>query len=132
MTVDNQQIEVIDPANKLGSHSARSIGNAPFQIVVGNVGESTIEGFEFEFRALIGNNLEIGGNYTDIMDAYVDTSATIEEPRADAGSIPTGLEPRSQLPLMPDQTYNLYVAYSPETPILGGSANFSVQLQPCR
>ena len=125
MTVDNQQIEVIDPANKLGTFSSQ-FGNAPFQVVVGNVGESTIEGFELEFRALIGDNLEIGGNYTDIMDAYVDTSPTIDEPRADAGSIPTGLEPRSQLPLMPDQTYNLYLEYSPETPILGGSVNFRV------
>ena len=77
-------------------------------------------------RALIGDNLEIGGNYTNIMDAYVDTIETISEPRADAGSIPTGLEPRSQLPLMPDQTYNLYLEYSPETPLLGGSANFRI------
>ena len=123
MTVDNQQIEVIDPANKLGTFSSQ-YGNAPFQVTVGNVGESTIEGFELEFRALIGDNLEVGGNYTDIMDAYVDTVPTIDEPRADAGVVPTGLEPRSQLPLMPDQTYNLYLEYSPETPILGGSANF--------
>ena len=47
MTVDNQQIEVIDPANKLGTFSSQ-FGNAPFQVVVGNVGESTIEGFELD------------------------------------------------------------------------------------
>ena len=35
----------------------------------------TIDGFDIEFRALIGDNFEVGGNYTDIMDAYVDASA---------------------------------------------------------
>ena len=123
MTTEDQQIEVIDPANKLGTFSS-NYGNAPFQVVVGNVGDSDIEGFEFEFKALIGDNAEIGGNFTRTIKNEVVTQATISEPRSDAGSIPTGLEPVSRLPLMPDKNFNLYLEAFSESEILGGEVNF--------
>ena len=127
MSVDNQQVEVVDPANKLGTYSSE-YGNAPFQITIGNVGESSIKGYELEFQALLTENLEIGGNYTKIKTAQVLTSPIIDEPRADAGVIPSGLKPISQLPLMPDESYNLYLEYNTGD-FMGGEGQFRLSFQ---
>ena len=75
MKWNDMQIEVTDPSNSLGTISVTDgngdplYGNVPFQIVVGNVGDATVKGFDMELKALLGENFEIGGNFTDIQDA---------------------------------------------------------------
>ena len=36
--------------------------------MVGNVGDATVKGFDLDFKALIGDNMEFGFNLTDIRD----------------------------------------------------------------
>lgn len=128
----DMQIEVTDPSFNLGSFSEVDengdplFGSVPFQVVVGNVGDASVEGFDMEFRALLGENLEIGGNLTDIQDAFVNAPAFYDEPRAAGGTIPSGLDAQSALPLFADQSYSLYAQYSGIN-IMGGQA--SVRLQ---
>jgi len=132
MTWNDMQIEVTDPSNSLGTISVTDgngdalYGNVPFQIVVGNVGDATVKGFDMELKALLGENFEIGGNLTDIQDAYVNAPAFYDEPRAQGGQIASGLNPQSQLPLFADQSYSLYLQYSGLN-IMGGEATFRLQ-----
>lgn len=95
----DMQIEVTDPSFNLG---------IPFQIVVGNVGDATVEGHDIDFKALVTDNLEVGFNYTGISNAYVEAPAFYDEPRAEGGKIASGLEPTSALPLFADSSYSLY------------------------
>ena len=99
----DMQLEVTDPSFNLG---------IPFQIVVGNVGDGTVKGFDMELKALLGDNLEVGFNLTDIQDAYVEAPEFYDEPRAEGGQIASGLEARSELPLFADQSYSMYLEYS--------------------
>ncbi|MGB1440050.1 MAG: TonB-dependent receptor domain-containing protein, partial [Luminiphilus sp.] len=132
MKWNDMQIEVTDPSNSLGTISVTDgngdalYGNVPFQIVVGNVGDATVKGFDMELKALLGENFEIGGNFTDIQDAYVNAAAFYEEPRAQGGQIASGLNPQSQLPLFADQSYSLYMQYSGLN-LMGGETSFRLQ-----
>ena len=132
MKWNDMQIEVTDPSNSLGTISVTDAngdalyGNVPFQIVVGNVGDATVKGFDMELKALLGENFEIGGNFTDIQDAYVNAAAFYEEPRAQGGQIASGLNPQSQLPLFADQSYSLYMQYSGLN-LMGGETSFRLQ-----
>lgn len=132
MKWNDMQIEVTDPSNSLGTISVTDgngdplYGNVPFQIVVGNVGDATVKGFDMELKALLGENFEIGGNFTDIQDAYVNAAAFYEEPRAQGGQIASGLNPQSQLPLFADQSYSLYMEYSGLN-LMGGETSFRLQ-----
>ena len=103
MQWQDMQIEVTDPSFNLG---------IPFQIVVGNVGDATVKGFDMELKALLGENLEVGFNLTEIADAYVEAPAFYDEPRAEGGKIASGLEAESALPLFADKSYSLYMEYS--------------------
>ena len=82
------QIEVTDPSFNLASYSEVDgngdplYGSIPFQIVVGNVGDAKVKGFDIDFKALIGDNMEFGFNLTDIRDAYVEAPEFYDEPRA--------------------------------------------------
>ena len=113
----DMQIEVTDPSFNLG---------IPFQIVVGNVGDATVKGFDVELKALLGENFEIGFNLTDIQDAYVEAPAFYDEPRAEGGKIASGLEPKSALPLFADQSYSMYLEYSGIN-LFGGEGAFRLQ-----
>jgi outer membrane receptor protein involved in Fe transport len=132
MKWNDMQIEVTDPSNALGTFSVQDengdplYGNIPFQIVVGNVGNATVKGFDLEFKALVTDNLEVGFNLTDIQDAYVDGQEFYDEPRAQGGKVPSGLQPRSSLPLFADTSYYLYADYSGIN-ILGGEAGIRLQ-----
>jgi len=117
MTWNDMQIEVTDPSFNLG---------IPFQVVVGNVGDATVKGFDIEFKAVLGENLEVGFNFTDIQDAYVQAPQFYDEPRAPGGQIASGLEPQSALPLFADQSYSLYLEYS-DINLFGGSGAFRLQ-----
>jgi len=118
MKWEDMQIEVTDPASKFFS--------APFQIVVGNVGTGNIEGFDLEFKALITENLEIGMNLTDIQDAYVTAPSTFPDERAESGSVPSGLEGETGLPLFADQSYSIYAEYSGIN-LFGGAGALRIQ-----
>ncbi len=132
MKWNDMQIEVTDPSNALGTFSVQDengepiYGNIPFQIVVGNVGNATVKGFDLEFKALVTDNLELGFNLTDIQDAYVDGQEFYEEPRAQGGQVPSGLQPRSDLPLFADTSYYLYAEYSGIN-LFGGEAGIRLQ-----
>ena len=52
------QIEVIDPSFAFGE---------PFQIVVGNVGDAEVTGFDLDLKALLGDSFEVGLNYNHLL-----------------------------------------------------------------
>jgi len=103
----DMQNEVTDPSNSLGSYD-ENLQNIPFQIVVGNVGDATVNGWDIDLKALIGDNFEIGFNMTQISKAYVEAQAFYDEPRVPGGQIPSGLDPRSALPLFADKSWSFY------------------------
>jgi outer membrane receptor protein involved in Fe transport len=108
----DMQIEVTDPSNQLGSLSGGEYPNIPFQIVVGNVGDATVKGYDIELVALLGENLEVGFNMTDISEAEVSAAQFYDEPRAIGGSVPSGLEPSQALPLFADLSWYAYAELS--------------------
>lgn len=108
----DMQIEVTDPSNQLGSLSGGAYPNIPFQIVVGNVGNAEVEGYDLELKALLNDNFEIGFNMTEISDAYVNAAQEYPEPRAIGGTVPSGLDAQSELPLFADTSFYLYAEYS--------------------
>ena len=132
MTWNDMQIEVTDPSFNLASFSPVDgngdpiYGSIPFQVVVGNVGDATVKGFDIDFKALIGDNMEFGFNLTDIRDAYVEAPKFYDEPRAEDGQIPSGLDPQSALPLFADRSYSMYFEYS-GIELMGGEGAFRLQ-----
>ena len=108
----DMQIEVTDPSNQLGSLSGGEYPNIPFQIVVGNVGDATVKGYDIELVALLGENFEVGFNMTDISEAEVSAAQFYDEPRAIGGQVPSGLEPTQALPLFSDLSWYAYAEYS--------------------
>lgn len=113
----DMQLEVTDPSFNLGE---------PFQVVVGNVGDATIEGFDIDMKALIGDNLEVGFNMTSITDAYVEAPAFYDEPRVASGQIESGLDANAALPLFADESYSLYAQLSGMS-LLGGEGSLRLQ-----
>jgi len=122
----DMQIEVTDPSNQLGALSGGVYQNIPFQIVVGNVGDAEVDGYDLEFKALLSENFEVGFNMTDIQDAYVNAAQVYDDPRAIGGQVPSGLEPQSDLPLFADNSYYLYAEYSGIN-AFGGQAGIRIQ-----
>ena len=108
----DMQIEVTDPSNQLGSLSGGEYPNIPFQIVVGNVGDATVKGYDIELVALLGENFEVGFNMTDISEAEVSAAQFYDEPRAIGGQVSSGLEPTQALPLFSDLSWYAYAEYS--------------------
>jgi len=106
----DMQIEVVDPSNGLSAFGGD--GNVPFQVVVGNVGDATVKGWDLDLKALLGENVEIGFNMTKISQAFVEGKPFYDEPRVPGGQIPSGLEPRSSLPLFADQSWSVYADLS--------------------
>jgi iron complex outermembrane receptor protein len=117
MTWEDMQGEVTDPSFAFG---------VPFQVVVANVGEATVKGFDIELKALLGENFEVGFNMTDIQDAYVNAPPFFDDPRAEGGKIDSGLEAETPLPLFADQSYSLYLDYSGIN-LFGGTGAFRLQ-----
>ena len=70
--------------------------------------------------------MEFGFNLTDIRDAYVEAPAFYDEPRAEGGQIPSGLDPQSALPLFADRSYSMYFEYS-GIELMGGEGAFRLQ-----
>jgi len=122
----DMQIEVTDPSNQLGILSGGAYPNIPFQIVVGNVGDATVKGYDIEMKALLGENFEVGFSLTDITRASVSAAQVYDEPRAVGGQVPSGLDPQSALPLFADTSYYIYAEYSGLN-VLGGTGGFRLQ-----
>ncbi len=117
MEWQDMQLEVTDPSFNLG---------IPFQIVVGNVGDATVKGFDVDFKMLVTDNLEVGFNYTGIHDAYVEAPAFYDEPRAPGGTIASGLDPSSALPLFADRSFSFYGQLSGLN-VFGGDGSLTLQ-----
>jgi len=100
MNWENMQLEVVDPSNTLG---------IPWQMVVANVGDAEVTGYDIDMKAVIGSNIEVGYNRTVINDADVKAPAFYEEPRVPGGQIASGLDPSQALPMFADVSYSLYV-----------------------
>ena len=100
MNWENMQLEVVDPSNTLG---------IPWQMVVANVGDAEVTGYDIDMKAVIGSNIEVGYNRTVINDADVTAPAFYEEPRVPGGQIASGLDPSQALPMFADVSYSLYV-----------------------
>ena len=115
----NMQIEVIDPSFAFGE---------PFQIVVGNVGDAEVTGFDLDLKALLGDSLEVGLNYNHLSDSFVNAPEFYEEPRVDGGQIETGLDGRATLPLFPDRSYSLYANLN-DIQLFGGTGTLTLQHQ---
>ena len=115
----NMQIEVIDPSFAFGE---------PFQIVVGNVGDAEVTGFDLDLKALLGDSFEVGLNYNHLSDSFVNAPEFYEEPRVDGGQIETGLGGRATLPLFPDRSYSLYANLN-DIQLFGGTGTLTLQHQ---
>jgi len=122
----DMQIEVTDPSNQLGILSGGAYQNVPFQIVVGNVGDATVKGYDVEMKALLGENFEVGFNLTDISKATVSALQEYEDPRVIGGTVSSGLDPSAALPLFADTSYYLYAEYSGLN-LFGGTGGIRLQ-----
>ncbi len=113
------QLEVTDPSFNIGE---------PFQVVVANLGDATVEGIDIDFTAAVSEELVIGFNMTYIDTAEVEAPATFPDARFDGGQATLGLEPKSDLPLFADLAWSAYAEYSWATDWFGDDEAY-VRLQ---
>ncbi len=115
MKWDNYQLEVIDPSNvPCGAPNAQPapLCGQPFQVVVGNVGDATSEGFEVQLDALLTENISAGFNAT-----WLD--ATLDDGFNFAVEVPAG----SRLPLTSEFQGSFYFQYDWNVDWFGGRAD---------
>ncbi|MDE0759262.1 MAG: TonB-dependent receptor [Pseudomonadales bacterium] len=117
MNWENMQLEVVDPSTTLG---------IPWQMVVANVGDAEVTGYDIDMKAVIGNNIEVGYNRTVINDASVTAPAFFEESRVPGGQIASGLDPSQALPMFADVSYSLYVQIA-GIKLFGGESSLRFQ-----
>lgn len=113
------QLEVTDPSFNIGQ---------PFQVVVANLGDATVEGLDMDFTAAVSEALVVGFNMTYIDTAEVEAPATFPDARFDGGVASLGLEPTSDLPLFADLAWSAYAEYSWATDWFGDDEAY-VRLQ---
>jgi outer membrane receptor protein involved in Fe transport len=104
MQWEDYQIEVVDPSfQPCGPGEIPDVDfcDQPFQVLVGNVGDAEQFGVEFDFRAVAGDNLDLGLNLT-YLDAKTseDFTVTLDVPKG------TGL------PNVPDWKLNTFAQYN--------------------
>jgi hypothetical protein len=90
------------------------------------VGDAEVKGYDLELKALLGENLEVGFNMTDIQDAFVEGQQEYDDPRVIGGTVSSGLDPQSALPLFADTSYYLYAEYS-GIDMFGGTGGVRLQ-----
>ncbi|MEM1412898.1 MAG: TonB-dependent receptor, partial [Pseudomonadota bacterium] len=115
MKWEDYQLEVVDPSNTpCGAPNAQPEPNCglPFQVVVGNVGDATSEGFEVQLDAQITANFTGGFNAT-----WID--ATLDDGFEFAIAVPAG----ARLPLTPEFQGSLYLQYDWDINWFDGLAN---------
>ncbi|MEH6586593.1 MAG: TonB-dependent receptor [Halioglobus sp.] len=108
------QLEVTDPSNQT------PVGE-PFQVVVANLGDATVEGIDLDLKAAITENFEIGFNMTYIDKAEVEAPASYPDDRFPGGEVSLGLEPVTPLPLFADESWSGYAEYSWDMAMFGGT-----------
>ncbi|MFT4823552.1 MAG: iron complex outermembrane receptor protein [Halioglobus sp.] len=113
------QLEVADPSFAIGE---------PFQVVVANLGDASVEGIDMDFTAAVSEGLRVGFNLTYIDKAEVEAPATIADDRFEGGQASLGLEPTSELPLFADLAWSAYAEYSWATDWFGDDEAY-VRLQ---
>lgn len=122
MQWNDYQLEVIDPSNRpCGAPNAppEPFCGQPFQVVVGNVGDATSQGFEVQMDAIITQNFTAGFNY-QWLDATLDDGFDFGQP------VPAG----SRLPLVAEQEGSIYGQYDWDLDWFDGLVNgFYARLQ---
>jgi outer membrane receptor for ferric coprogen and ferric-rhodotorulic acid len=126
MTWDDTQVQVVDPAKEYFGET--------FVYVVGNLGDAEVEGFDIDITALLGDRVRVGFTYNDITKAELSAVTAVPDERAvgpgfeEQGMVPTGLEPKQDLPLFADKSWSAYIEYSQDLSWFGGSNGY-VRLQ---
>ena len=134
------QLEMTDPSNnivrpppesdpcQLPDADANYCKNQPFQDVVVNAGNATVKGVDFDMKALLGENLQIGFNITKIDEAIVSGDASFPDDRFAGGQVDIGLGSGLTLPMFADVAYSMYLEYgSPVSFMGGGDATLRIQ-----
>ena len=117
------QMPIADPA--------KVAFGAPYNSMVANVGDATIEGFDLDVKAILGENLEIGFSLNDTTKAELKAITSVPDERAVGpdfevqGQIPLGLAANQQLPLYPDQSWSAYIEYSQDLNWFGGGNGYA-------
>jgi len=104
MQWEDYQIEVVDPSfQPCGPTEIPDVDNCsqPFQVVVGNVGDAEQLGIEADFRAVAGDNLDLGLNLT-YLDAKTSEEFTVSL------VVPKG----TPLPNVPEWKLNAFAQYN--------------------
>jgi outer membrane receptor protein involved in Fe transport len=118
MTWDDTQMPIADPAHQ-------AYFGTVYNSMVANVGDATVNGFDLDVRAILGDHVEIGFTYSNTTKAELKSITSVADERAVGdtfpksgepievqGQIPLGLDPIQQLPLYPDQSWSAYIEYS--------------------
>ena len=116
MSWSDMQLELTDPSFSIGE---------PWQAVVANLGDGTVNGMDVDLKALVGN-IQFGFNMTNIFDSYVEPMMSYPDARFEGGQADLGLDPKSSLPLFGDMAYSLYTEYSGPINLFGeGTEGFA-------
>jgi iron complex outermembrane receptor protein len=134
MTWDDTQMPIADPAHQ-------AYYGTFYNSMVANVGDATVNGFDLDVRAILGDHVEIGLTYSNTIKAELKSITSVADERAVGdtfpksgepievqGQIPLGLDPIQQLPLYPDQSWSAYIEYSHNLSWFGGGKGY-VRLQ---
>lgn len=111
---EDYQLEVTDPSFNFGE---------PFQTVVTNVGDATVDGIDFELTAVPTSGLEVGLSGTWIMKNETDDRFTVSDPRIPTATV-LDLPAGSRLPLVADWNVAGYAEYGWPVNLMGGSNAF--------
>lgn len=113
------QLEVTDPSFSIGE---------PFQVVVSNLGDATVEGIDIDLKAAITQNFELGFNMTYLDKAEVEAPESYPDDRFPGGEASLGLQAVTPLPLFSDESWSAYAEYSWNMNLFDGSDMY-VRLQ---
>lgn len=111
------QLEVLDPSFFVGEL---------FQTVVANVGDSVINGVDFEFAAVPLDGMEIGANGSYLIKNETNEDFFVSDPRApDLATL--NLPKGTRLPLVADLNLSAYLNYTWPVSFVDGEAFFRFQ-----
>ncbi|MFK8021622.1 MAG: TonB-dependent receptor [Pseudomonadales bacterium] len=113
------QLEATDPSFEIGE---------PFQVVIANLGNAEVRGFDFDMNWAVTENILFGFNITHIIDAEVEAPAFFPDARFEGGQASLGLDPVSRLPLFADTNWSAFFEYSDEVSWFNGG-EYYVRLQ---
>jgi outer membrane receptor protein involved in Fe transport len=110
----NYQLEVTDPSFNFGQ---------PFQTVVTNVGDATIDGIDFDITAIPAAGLEVGLSGTHLFKNATKDAFVVADPRSPGAPV-LDLPAGTRLPLVADWNLAGYAQYGWPINVFGGSDAF--------